>query len=775
MIALRIIAPATALLAAVLLLPGSAAAMRGEAALAPRLAKLASAGLRHAVPARQDRSVGLRPGGLARDGRLLLANVRFKRGALASLGSLRRIGGRVVVASRRYQTVTVAATAERLRAVATLPRVESVTPVFSPILASTCSSGSIVSEGDSQLRADQARSDPPEPDGSGVAVGVLSDSFDQAQGVETTAEEDVVSGDLPGEGSCPETPVEQVGLPDDRSDPSDEGRAMAQIVHDLAPGATLKFASAENLLGELAFAQNIGALAEAGADVLVDDISYPEEPFFQDGPIAVAARQAEEEHEALYLSAAGNNSVTDGEGHQIASWETPKFREAGKCPAEVQPYVGPAGTGCLDFDPGESTDTTFGIRVAPKGTLTIDLQWDEPRYGVGTDLDAFLLDSSGHLVRASAEDNPTGGFPLEYLEWKNSSSSPRVVQLVVNRYSGGSPRIKFALLENGSEAVEATEYPRSSGADVVGPTIFGHSGSSAVIATGATPSPSVAAFSSTAGRPEAYSSRGPVRHDFGPVEEGEEAAEKLPSPEIVSKPDLTATDCVQTTFFSQLIELEPLPTGWYFCGTSAAAPHAAAVAALMLDPKLAAEPAEVRDALIAGAAMPFDPEFGPCDVGAGLVDAVQSITELATPTPPAAQTCKPPEPEVEPGEARAAGDWGSESPPAAPEPSGSASPIASPAPPKTSRRPPRTFFKHHPRHVVHTRHHRARVVFRFGSNVIGVSYACRVDGGLFRICPRRFARRYPIGRHTLRVAARDREGIGDRTPAVFHFRVKSNR
>ena len=67
------------------------------------------------------------------------------------------------------------------------------------------------------------------------------------------------------------------------------------------------------------------------------------------------------------------------------------------------------------------------------------------------------------------------------------------------------------------------------------------------------------------------------------------------------------------------------------------------------------------------------------------------------------------------------------------------------------------------------------MVFRFGSNVIGVSYACRVDGGLFRICPRRFARRYPIGRHTVRVSARDAEGNGDRTPAVYHFRVKSKR
>ena len=92
-----------------------------------------------------------------------------------------------------------------------------------------------------------------------------------------------------------------------------------------------------------------------------------------------------------------------------------------------------------------------------------------------------------------------------------------------------------------------------------------------------------------------------------------------------------------------------------------------------------------------------------------------------------------------------------------------------PPPPKPA---PRTFFRQRPGRVVRTGTRRARVVFRFGSNVTGATFACRIDGGLFRICPERLVRRFPIGSHTVRVSARDAEGNGDRSPAVYRFKVK---
>ena len=106
---------------------------------------------------------------------------------------------------------------------------------------------------------------------------------------------------------------------------ADVGGAMTQIVHDLAPGANLDFASAFN--GELSFANNIRALYNAGAKVIADDVVYFNEPFYQDGPIAVAVNEVTAGG-ASYFSSAGNDNIFSegGEGeNEIASFEAPAF------------------------------------------------------------------------------------------------------------------------------------------------------------------------------------------------------------------------------------------------------------------------------------------------------------------------------------------------------------------------------------------------------------------------------------------------------------------
>ncbi len=610
------------------------------------------------------------------------------------------------------------------------------------------------SEGDLQLSAMAAR-DGFVLDGSDVTVGILSDSFNRDLAADTRAPIDIQTGDLPGPGNpCGYTsPVQTL---DDSVSGADEGRAMAQIVHDLAPGADLAFATA--FKGELSFAENIEKLAEAGATVIVDDVFYTEEPFFQEGPIAVATSKVVEGG-AAYFSAAGNSNLRDSLGRDIASWEAPEYRDSGSCPPslvalseEIEEVEG-AGSGfhpshCMDFDPGPGQDATFGITVSSGATLLVDLQWAEPREGVSDDIDAFLLDATGEPLTGGLDDNVGDTQqPVELVEWENDTGAKAQVQLVVNRYSGSEdPPLKVALLQNGG-GVTATEYPESSEGDTVGPTIFGHSGAASAVSVGAVP------FDDSE-EPERYSSRGPVTHYFGPVS-GTEPAEPLASPEVIPKPDVVATDGGANTFFGSCRSHV-----WRFYGTSAAAPHAAAVAALQREAVPGATPEEVRQAQVetASAVGGFPPEA----VGAGLLNAPEAIsgllavefpggTQFAQPTP---ENCNLPTP-------------------SAPVESTVPSTSTPPQTPAAAGVALRTFFRHRPPHLIRTRGLRARAVFRFGSNQAGVAFVCRVDGGLLRVCPQRLARRFAIGWHVVRVYARDAAtGEFDQTPAVYRFRVK---
>lgn len=762
------------------LAPGSAWGAASPAAsgdLSARLAELAKPSVRSAPPAQQAKALSLAaegPGSLLRDGNRVLVEVRFDREAAAGVDDLRAAGAEVVNVSRRYQTVTAAAKPGELRSLRGVPDVTNVSPVLAPIVAaSECPAGIAVSQGDAQLHAAEARASA-EVDGSGVTVGILSDSFDKAMEaadesgpIETHEADDVESGDLPGaENPCGETANVNV-LDDPDSQGEDEGRAMAQIVHDLAPGANLAFATA--FISETVFAENVELLAEsvgeggAGANVIADDVTYPTEPFFQEGVVGNAVRKVTEAG-VSYFSSAANNNLRAG-GKDIASWEAPLYRDSSGCPAAIVAYSaqlenaaepGLNPTHCMDFSPGTSVDRTFRLTVFPGSTLRLDLQWAEPWEGVATDLDAFLLGPKGELVARSIEDNVADSEqPFEFVGWKNNTGTQANVKLVINNFTGANdPRLKFILLQNGG-GVTSTEYETSQGGDVVGPTIFGHNG--------AEDATSVAAINQAATvSPEPYSSRGPVTHYFGPVN-GLTAAEQLEPEAILSKPDLTATDCNVTTFFAEFVGT------WRFCGTSAAAPHSAGVAALMLQKEPLATPQQIRAAMQESATSVGT--FGPCAVGAGLVEAVGAIAALLPPGSGSPPACTPPEsgPIVNEGEP--------EQPPIV-EGGGQVTPVEMPPPEVTPPPPPppnpvpQTRFVKHPKKVIRTAGRFATAIFRFGASESGVTFICRIDEGPFHRCEPRLERRFARGFHVVRVFARNAAGSVDLTPAAFRFRVE---
>jgi subtilisin family serine protease len=796
----------------------AAAGAAGPSPLSPRLVVLSSPQVRSLGSVKQARRVGLTTSGagsLLRHGRRVIVDVRFGSGAAARTEALQQAGAGIVDVSSQFQTVTVAALPSQLRSVAAVPGVLGVQEEITPFTRAACPQGVVVSEGDRQLEAARARNDFG-VDGSGVTVGIMSDSFNQWKGAPAGEASDVATGDLPGPGnpcgferpvkvvspfipgSYPEPGEEPENPPEEGEEGADEGRGMAQIVHDLAPGADIDFASAFN--GELAFANGIRDLYNEGARVLADDVAYFNEPFFQDGPIADAVNEVVGKG-ANYFSSAGNDNLINAEGEDIGSIEAPEFRETG-CPKALPSEY----KTCMNFDPepgGE--DNTWGVTLEEGAPLYVDLQWAQPWGGVTTDLDMFVLNEKGKLVgRAFNTPNTEPGRqqPYEFIPYEGGIEGKKEeeMRIVVARcdeacgaeraeeevegekpYEGtvggddGTPRLKVAIFNNGG-GVSETEYTPTEveGTEtVVGPTIFGHTAAAAAI--------SVAAINvGTSEEPEPYSSRGPVVHLFGPVT-GITAAPSI-GEEVIAKPNVTASDCGSTTFFYGFSE-----GGFHFCGTSAAAPHAAAVAALIRSANPGATNAQVRADLEA-MARPVGTSlftFGPEAVGAGMVDADAALRGLALPptvtilTPPAALSNVTRPSIAFAANRRATFACSLDGAPATPctSPSVPASPLAdgghelkvtatdvagrsgtATAKFAIDTTGPVVTFTKHPKAVVKTKKKKVKVAFGLASSEPNSHFLCKVDNAVWKPCAPSSSWSFKPGKHLVWAKAVDALG-----------------
>jgi len=208
-------------------------------------------------------------------------------------------------------------------------------------------------------------------DGAGLTIGVISTSYNHYDGTPvTTAPEDVASGALPGAGNpCGfehEVRVIQEGPASD-----DEGRAMVQIVHAIAPAADLVFTTGaggdDPVSDDQAMAAAIRSMVDAGVDVIVDDVMLEGDLAFASGFAATEAQRATDAG-VIYTVAAGNLNIVgdtfddDGipspsAGYPIGSWQTTQFRGA-PCPEAVATYDPTVTLECVDFDPSEAIDTT---------------------------------------------------------------------------------------------------------------------------------------------------------------------------------------------------------------------------------------------------------------------------------------------------------------------------------------------------------------------------------------------------------------------------------
>jgi hypothetical protein len=266
----------------------------------------------------------------------------------------------------------------------------------------------------------------------------------------------------------------------------------------------------------------------------------------------------------MYFTSAGNSNYPLG-GNDVGSYETPAYRPV-TCPTVNAPYT-LSGT-CHNFNTSGTT-ASDSVTLGPGGSILLDFQWNEPWNGVTDDFNIWLIDSSNTAVAASTDVNTgPGGEPFEAYSFDNTTGASQTYRIVINRVSGsGTPRMKFFLTQS-TYNMTAIQFGSSTGGDIVGPTISGHSASKYAMSVAAVPY-------NDSTTPEYYSSRGPAAHYYGPVL-GSTAASAIVT-ETLQQPDFTATDGGRNSFFGGLY------SGVYrFYGTSAAAPHAAAVGALML-------------------------------------------------------------------------------------------------------------------------------------------------------------------------------------------------
>lgn len=551
-------------------------------------------------------------------------------------------------------------------ALAKTPGVSSVVLAVKPLL----DVGATTSQGVVQHRVNTISQT-----GAGITIGVMSDSFDTTASTTDGYLADQISGDLPGPSNTVGRPLAVVVLDDPIAGGSDEGRAMAQIVHDMAPGARLGFATAST--GQLSFANNIRSLAGlpsgtntvAGfaANVIVDDLFYSDSPMFGTSIVGRAVNEVAGLGVA-YFSSAGNRAAQQGY-FSDARIVTPAAGLAANPTLDFGSV--PAGLYAGGFHNFRTDGTTTDIAQNIVGGGTISFQWDDPfdvtppsfnptpffsasstatstttpagvvlpnltagtQYRVtvvataGSNLDAvvqivtpsgtslltqdtgldeelffFAPESGNYTVNVRAFTAATvGAFDLNahvaagvqrvttdynLLFFSAAGAYISSATLAANNIASNQPLELGALPAGVSQLVIArantpvapvlatkVRYVMTSGRpteyfDYQTPITFGHNHEPGAISAAAhSPFPPFL--------PEDYSSPGPTYILFDP------AGNRLPAPVVRQKPDVAAATNVNTTFFGgdSSRDADTFPN---FGGTSAAAPHAAAIAALVL-------------------------------------------------------------------------------------------------------------------------------------------------------------------------------------------------
>ncbi|MFK5595890.1 S8 family serine peptidase [Methylobacterium sp. HMF5984] len=365
---------------------------------------------------------------------------------------------------------------------------------------------------------------------------------------------------------------------------------MAQVVHDIAPGASILFATAKG--GLQAFADNIVRLAEAGAKVIVDDFFYANETSYQNSVVTQAIDHVVKQMGVTYVTSAGNNGNKGYESPFIAA--TASVSIAGQTETWHQ------------FASGQNyLPITVGGSDGTKTSATFSLQWDSPSasvspdHGATADLDAFVFDSSDKLYRSFTEMGSVGGNAFQTFSLPIASTTA-TYYVRIGLHAGSAPD-DFRLIDesNGAQVTLGDVPTNTSHA-----TSNGHHAAPAAISVGEAIYEHTPAYGTNPPRLDPGSALGPSTITYD--------TDGNPLPTLIhpNAPTLVGPDGIDTTFFGNGDQDQ---TGHpNFFGTSAAAPHVAGLAALMLEANSMLTSEDIRALLQDGAIdmnNPYTPGF----------------------------------------------------------------------------------------------------------------------------------------------------------------------
>ena len=398
-----------------------------------------------------------------------------------------------------YNLVTAWVDVNSLKSLAAMDAVQSIKEVIPPIVYV----GSFTSKGDTLLKADVTRA--MGANGNGIKVGIISDGVDNYASA-------VASGDIPSNLTVLSNAIG-----------GDEGTAMLEIVHDLAPAAKLYFHDCGT--STLAFNRAIDALKNAGCDIICDDIGWITEPFFEDGIVAQHIENLTSKNDIIYVSSAGNAAD-----------------------AHYQGLFHDCGDGTADFSNGSNALFPYlYVTLYPGENIRVVMEWNDPFGDSGNDYDLYLYDRyTSDLLVTNPNVQDGDDDPLEFIYYRNNTGGNVYLEIVAKKMVPTDENKTLEIYVYGGHLLGNNLVSADS--------IFGHPAVPGVLSCGAI-------YQGTPNDIEYFSSLGPVTM----------------LTETRQKPDICGIDGVSVSGAGGFGSYSG--GRYYFYGTSASAPHIAAVAA----------------------------------------------------------------------------------------------------------------------------------------------------------------------------------------------------